>query len=139
MKLGLEPITYDDLPRASQILRRNLLDNPHLNNEFYIKLIGQLKDPLNQEVTYKKQLQTLSKLKATLQILQLIQKRFDPKEDSNNDTKASKPKVQSDENDCSGHDSKKTQIKANASLLRRCLLNVIGTGTVFNYFKLFRG
>lgn len=143
VKCGLEPIRYNDLPRVSQILRKNLLENTYLNSEFYLQLISQLKDPLQQEVSYKKQLQTLSKLKATLQILQLIQKRFETKAegntfDNNTGNPAENVKEDNDEEctsaDCTHHASKKSQITANASLLRKCLLNVIGSG---NYGKLY--
>lgn len=126
-KLGLQPITYDDLPRVSQILRKNLLENPNLNNEFFLQLIGQLKDPPQQEIAYKKQLQALSKLKATLQILQLIQKRFEPKEEAAETRKKTELAEEfCTAKECTHHVSKKSQIKANASLLRKCLLNVIG-------------
>ena len=145
VKCGLEPIRYDDLPRVSQILRKNLLENTYLNSEFYLQLISQLKDPLQQEVSYKKQLQTLSKLKATLQILQLIQKRFETKGDANSfdnntdDTADNNVKDDNEEEctsaDCAHHASKKSQITANASLLRKCLLNVIGSGNGLDYLK----
>ena len=134
VKCGLEPIRYEDLPRVSQILRKNLLENTYLNSEFYLQLISQLKDPLQQEVTYKKQLQTLSKLKATLQILQLIQKRFETKVEQNVDVGDEETDLPPNEEctapDCTHHASKKSQITANASLLRKCLLNVIGAGKV---------
>ncbi|XP_066914138.1 uncharacterized protein [Clytia hemisphaerica] len=131
VKCGLQPIRYEDLPHVSQILRKNLLENPHLNSEFYLELISQLKDPLQQEVTYKKQLQTLSKLKATLQILQLIQKRFESKQEKKDEEL--KEEDDEDEDECVAsdclhhHGNKKSQITANASLLRKCLLNVIGS------------
>ena len=131
VKCGLQPIKYEDLPHVSQILRKNLLENPHLNSEFYLELISQLKDPLQQEVTYKKQLQTLSKLKATLQILQLIQKRFESKQEKKDEELQG---VEEEEEECVAsdclhhHGTKKSQITANASLLRKCLLNVIGSG-----------
>ena len=137
VKLGIQPIKYEDLPQVTQILRKNLLENPHLSNEFYLRLIGQLKDPLKQQVTYKKQLQTLSKLKATLQILQIIQKRFDVKNEATGDKDEENREIDADAvtlcntKDCIRHSSKRSQIKANASLLKKCLLNVIGSGIVY--------
>jgi len=147
VKLGIQPIKYEDLRQVTQILRNNLLENPHLSNEFYLQLIGQLKDPLKQQVTYKKQLQTLSKLKATLQILQLIQKRFNVKNEASSDDIAGKEIDDGDDGDedddngtlcnskdCMHHNSKRSQINANASLLRKCLLNVIGSGSCYCVF-----
>lgn len=139
-KLGLSPVQYDDLPRASLILRKNLLENVHLNNDFYLQLAGQLNDPPEQESNYRKQLQAFSKLKATLQILQLIQKRFEEKmekmesnnteeeEECRKDKNKFVSKTNNDKKCCTNRG--KGQIKANATLLRKCLLNVIGAGIV---------
>lgn len=145
-RLGLSPLLYSDLPNSTNILRKNLLENSSITNDFYLQLVEQFNAQAEGEETMKNQLHSLSKLKATLQILQLIQKRFellstsDDEKDSSSDSceKGDKDSdVDEKENDDSSNENVKyevkendsslvkSQITANAVLLRKCLQNVI--------------
>lgn len=124
-KLGLTPLSYDDLQRSSFILRRNLLENPYLSTDFYLELVGQFNSQTNEEDNFKNQLHSLSKLKATLQILQLVQKRFETLSHKEEDSGISENGSNTLINEKAKVISKsKCQIKANAILLRKCLLNI---------------
>ena len=134
-KLGLSPLSYTDLPRSTYILRKNLLENPYLSNDFYLQLVGQFHAQPENEDTFKNQLHSLSKLKATLQILQLVQKRFEILSNQNQDQ--DKMITMSGE---TGDDNKmkeisvtKSQITANAILLKKCLLNVITQSKKYHF------
>ena len=89
-----------------------------------------MNDSSEQESIYRKQLQAFSKLKATLQILQLIQKRFEAKMEGGSQDEKEKEKTEMKHEKEHGHSMSRTksQIRANAILLRKCLLNVIGSG-----------
>lgn len=152
---------FSDLPNSTSILRKNLLENSYITNDFYLQLVEQFNAQAGGEETLKSQLHSLSKLKATLQILQLIQKRFEllssddseneksenaevapPKEaikeketekkseEKEKDKAEEKEKKEKEEAAAKMHQSSavKSQITANAVLLRKCLLNVINQG-----------
>ena len=127
-KLGLTPLTYEDLQNSSVILRKNLLENPSLSTDFYLELVGKFNAQTNDADNFKNRLHSLSKLKATLQILQLVQKRFEVLEESGIS------EIGSNSSSVIGRDevlnSTRCQIKANAVLLRKCLVNVFKQGII---------
>ena len=107
-----------------------MLENPYLSTDFYLELVGQFNSQTNEEDNFRNQLHSLSKLKATLQILQLVQKRFEVltnKEEDSGITKngSSSSLLQEKEKVLS---TSKCQIKANAILLRKCLVNIFTQG-----------
>ncbi|XP_057313694.1 uncharacterized protein LOC130655007 [Hydractinia symbiolongicarpus] len=124
-KIGLSPLSYTDLPSASAILRKNLLENPYLSNDFYLELVSQFHSQPEEKENFKSQLHSLSKLKATLQILQLIQKRFEDCAVSERDKDSGIADDDTTELKMGELAVTKGQITANAVLLRKCLLNVI--------------
>ena len=136
-KLGLSPLKYVDLPHATRILRKNLLENPYLSNDFYLQLVGQFHAHPEKEESFKNQLHSLSKLKATLQILQLVQKRFENLPNNGEDkveSKIANPTTVG-EDKAKEISITKGQITANAILLKKCLLNVITQGIYSMYVK----
>lgn len=130
-KIGLSPLSYTDLPSASAILRKNLLENPYLSNDFYLELVSQFHSQPEEKENFKSQLHSLSKLKATLQILQLIQKRFEDCAVSERDKDSGIADDDTTELKMGELAVTKGQITANAVLLRKCLLNVIKQGNAF--------
>ncbi|XP_002159683.3 uncharacterized protein LOC100210454 isoform X1 [Hydra vulgaris] len=119
-KLGLSPLSYSDFERATHILRKYLLENPYLSNEFYLELVSQLK--LSEVDEMKKHIGSLSKLKAALQILQLmLHKKYDTQSEIRNRDIESHHKE---------HITKeKIQLNTNAELLKKCLKNILNSGT----------
>ena len=134
VKLGTSVCHYEDLSKASEILCRNLLQNPFLGNEFYLQLFTQCQVDSDKENHFVQQARSLSKLKATLQILQLVQRRFETsalREKAS--TSTSKPVAESKE--VLPH----YQLKANAVLLRKCLSKMFLPGLNFcNTLCIFR-
>lgn len=131
-KLGLTPLTYEDLQNSSVILRKNLLENPYLSTDFYLELVGKFNAQTNDADNFKNRLHSLSKLKATLQILQLVQKRFEVLSNMEEDSGISE--IGSNSSSVIGRDkvlnSTRCQIKANAVLLLKCLVNVFKQGII---------
>jgi len=133
-KLGISLLVYSDLPKSTTILRKNLLENAFITNDFYLQLVEQFNTQAEGEETLKSQLHSLSKLKATLQILQLIQKRFEllstNEKEEEEEEEEKEEVVACETTELSVSKAKETsvvksQITANAVLLRKCLLNVI--------------
>lgn len=137
IKLGLSTLTFQDLPKSSLILRKNLLENPYLSNEFYLELIGLCNKDTEAQDNYKSQLHSLSKLKATLQILQLVQKRFEVLAVKDGDSGISEAtgcsstsedhqqlSANCEDDNTASINITKGHMTANAILLRKCLNNV---------------
>ena len=92
-----------------------------MSNEFYLELVSQLN--LSEVDEMKRHIGSLSKLKATLQILQLmIQKKYEALSDIRNEDLLVEGKRKEHLN------KEKVQLNANAELLKKCLKNILNSG-----------
>lgn len=127
--LGVSKLRFADLEKVTDILLNNLLQNPHLNVDFYLQLVAQFQQQRagDEGEGFVDEVKALAKLKATLQVLQLVQRRFCSEDDLIPVRKQPVLSLPPSPTHSQQHIPRYV-IKANAIILRRCLANSIGVG-----------